>query len=106
MTEEKEREIEKFVENYKPGFIDSKLFEEAKAHPGRFVFSKTDIMQEIGWKNGTFYNRFNELDILRPGFRELYTKRKEEGDKVERLFFCYEAFCEFLRKYYIKDRKC
>lgn len=104
---EKERKMQEFVENYKPGYIDLEVFEDAKMHPGRFVFSKMDIMQELGWKNGTFYNRFNQLDLflLDKGFSDLYTRKKEAGDKVEKLIFSYYAFCEFLKQYYKLDMK-
>lgn len=107
IDEEQNKKLENFVENYIPGVIDKNKFENAKLYPGRFVFSKMDIMQELGWKNGTFYNRFNQLDLflLDKGFSELYTRKKEAGDKVEKLIFSYYAFCEFLKLFYKIDMK-
>lgn len=106
IREEEKRKMQKFVEDYKPKCIDLELFEDSKMNPGNFVFSKIDIMNEFGWKNGTFYNRFNHLDLLPDKkFAELYTRRKEEGDKVEKLIFSYFAFCEFLKLYYKADMK-
>lgn len=101
--QEKEKQMQEYIENYIPRFIDAKKFKDAKEHPGSFVFSKMEIMQEIGWKNGTFYNRFKQLDILHLDFVKKYIKKKEDGDKVEKLIFSYEAFCDFLELYYKKD---
>lgn len=104
---ERERNLKDFVENYKPCVIDAQKFKDAKEHPSSFVFSKMEIMQELGWKNGTFYNRLKRLEFnhLELNFQNKYIKKKEEGDKVEKLIFSYEAFCDFLTVYYIIDLK-
>lgn len=101
----REKRADKFVESYNPSFIDLEKFNDAKMNPSKFVFTKNEILQEIGWKNGTFYNRMNEIETAYVRFGHTYTKVKELGDKTEKLLFSYEAFTWLLRQYFIRDLK-
>lgn len=103
--EEKEKKVKEFVKNYKVKKIDSKKFKESKINDLDFIFSKNEIMQELGWKNGTFYNRFNQIKEEKTDFESKYTKIKEEGERTEKLLFSYHAFCDFLDLYFRKDLK-
>ena len=103
--DEKEKKVKEFVKNYKVKIIDNKKFKESKINDLDFVFSKNEIMQELGWKNGTFYNRFNQIKEEKTDFESKYTKIKEEGERTEKLLFSYHAFCDFLDLYFRKDLK-
>lgn len=103
--EEKEKKVKEFVKNYRVKIIDNKKFKESKINNLDYVFSKNEIMQELGWKNGTFYNRLNQLKEEITDFENKYTKIKEEGERTEKLLFSYSAFCDFLDLYFRKDLK-
>lgn len=105
MEDLKEKKVIEFVKNYIPKKIDKKKFIESKKNMNDYVFTKNDIMQELQWKNGTFYNRLNAIKQHYDSFENEYIKTKEDGDKTEKLLFSYNAFCMFLSVYFTKDLK-
>ena len=117
VIEEKRKIAEKFVESYIPKSIDKAKFEESKVKQNEFVFTRNEILEETGWKPGTFYNRLSCAVYLprttRPGdvlnkAQEMgyYVKVKEAGDKTEKLLFSYVGLSALLQVYFIYDLKC
>lgn len=94
-----------FVLSYVPKVIDKKKFTESKSSPGEYVFTKNEILEELGWKNGTFYNRLRDAMTEENSEQRCFIKTKEAGDKTEKLLFSYEGLCALLEVYFAKDLK-
>lgn len=105
--EERQKKVEEFISSYVPKKLDMQKFKDAKRNQDNFIFTRAEIMEELDWKNGTFYNRmrgaipfFNDDPGRENSF---YTRVKEEGDKTEKLLFSYKGFCKLLRVYFSVD---
>ena len=107
--EEKQKKIEEFISSYVPKKLDMQKFKDAKRNQDEFIFTRAEIMEEMDWKNGTFYNRMRGAFAFfstNPNRESpYYTKVKEEGDKTEKLLFSYKGFCKLLRVYFSVDMR-
>lgn len=110
---ERKKEIcekkEEFISSYVPKKIDLQKYKDAKRNQDNFVFTRAEIMEELDWKNGTFYNR---MRLAYPFFKDdpnkenlYFTRVKEDGDKTEKLLFSYKGFYRLLRVYFSFDLK-